>query len=138
MSDNPEEKEFELKGVIPAKVTTAEEFHESLENLRKYRQRYERQTQIVHETLVNFTDYFRKHPSILEDAVNGHEEQAQIARKALESFVNYLEKHPSLIEEIMEALESFVNYLEKHPSILEEVMKEHEQERFKEEHSFDC
>ena len=117
MSDNPEEKEFKLKGVIPAKVTTAEEFHESLENLKKYRQRYERQTQIIHETLVNLTDYFRKHPSILEDAVKEREGQAQIAREALESFVNYLEKHPSLIEE---------------------MMKEHEQERFKEEHSFDC
>jgi DNA repair exonuclease SbcCD ATPase subunit len=94
MSDNPEEKEFKLKGVIPAKVTTAKEFRESLENLREYHRR----------SPESLADIFEKHPSFLEE-IKRNERRMQIASEVLASFANYFEKHSSFLEEVMKASE---------------------------------
>ena len=150
MSDNSEEKEFKLKGVIPAKVTTPEAFREALENLREYHRR----------SPESFADILEKDPSFIEEIKKG-EGTRQIFNEAFVNFAKNMEnqtlfksladifeKNPSLLEEIKrnerriqiasEVLESFANYLEKHPSILEEVMKEHERGISKEESSSNC
>ncbi|MEK7396953.1 MAG: hypothetical protein AAB116_08460 [Candidatus Poribacteria bacterium] len=88
MSENSEEKkEIKLKGVIPAKVTTPEEFYRAIDDFREYRRR----------SSENLEDILEKNQSFL-DEIKRDKRRIQVF---LTSIVDYLEKHPSILEEIM-------------------------------------
>ena len=80
MPENSEKEEIKLKGVIPAKVTTAEEFHESLENLKKY---YRRSPE-------SFADIFEKNQSLLEE-IKRDERQRQKVNESLANLAKNME-----------------------------------------------
>ena len=108
MSDNPEEKEFKLKGVIPPKRKTPEEINEAIEYLTKENKQSkitlsslsEKLKEIVKEqeqTSYSFLSEkikeiireYEQHPSSafperLKEAIEEYEQQAQSVRKALE------------------------------------------------------
>ncbi len=91
MPESPEKKKkTKLKGVIPAEVTTAEEFREALENLEEYHRRsHETSTKLSNEFLINLAkdiinqpyfkilaDIFEKNPSLLEEVIQEHEQKS--------------------------------------------------------------